>query len=159
MARKTTTLLATLIVFGAAPAIAELNSRPLPAPPQTKASPPPQTTCDTIQLSVYFSAYEATLSQYARRAISNAKASLQGCAINKIEAVTISEEAHTDETIANLSNNRAVAVLEALTKEGVDTPKTEFRVASASDMTPNRSNSILARRVDVTVHASAGHGL
>ncbi len=159
MVRKTSTLLAALVVFGAAPAMAELQSRPLPAPPQTMTTAQAETACKTIQLSVYFSAYETMLSRYAQHAISNAKDSLRHCAITSIEAVAISEEAHTDETMADLSSDRAIAVIDALTAEGIDTPQTEFRIASATDTLTNRPNSILARRVDVTVHASAGHGL
>lgn len=159
MVRKTQIILAALAIFSAGSALAEIQTRLLPAPPQSPVNTQVQPICEDVSLSVYFSAYETMLSSYARHALSNAHDTLKNCAITSIEAVAVSEESHNDEAMADLSTTRAIAVIDALAANGIDAPQTEFRIAPVSETHKGQPATILARRVDVTLHAAPGHGL
>lgn len=155
--KKTLPVLAALaLTAGAAgSAVAEINTRPLPAPPQQKVTYETTPSCDDVQLSVYFSSYDAMLSDYARNSIAAASDQLKGCAITEIDARVTSEEAHTDEDKGNLSEHRAEAVIAAFQADGLEPRTVSYQVTDAT----RDGTSLMARRVEVTVKATQGHGL
>jgi len=129
-------------------------------PPTTPATIPFTKVCDDVTLSVYFSAYETMLSSYSMRAVNAASDQLAGCAVTEIKTEVVSEEAHSDEDLTNISQARAAAVLEAFNARGirasdVRTDITPTIVAAA----PVGQKASLARRVDVVLTAEPAYGL
>jgi outer membrane protein OmpA-like peptidoglycan-associated protein len=84
---------------------------PVP-PPTERVSVEQINTCDDLEVTVYFAAHDAMMSSYSYRTIEAASDQLSECAVTSIEARVISEEAHTDESLAKLSEARANAVLQ-----------------------------------------------
>ena len=138
---------------------AALAQSPL-TPPTEKVIQAKAPTCEDVSLSVYFSSYEAMLSNYAMRSVNAATDLLAGCAVTEIEAVVISEERHADEDLAALSEARAAAVLDAFASRGVHADEVHTIIPAAIDNTQvDAVATPLARRVDIRVKAEPGYGL
>ena len=105
----------------ALPAVSDAP-KPPPAEPVYIARKP---VCEDMKLSIYFPAYETMLSSYSVRALNAATDSLDGCAVTDIDVAVVSEEAHTDSEMAQLSEARAAAVLQALSDRGIYAPRIE----------------------------------
>lgn len=151
------------IALGAAACLAAILAAPAtsdvpPPPPSEPAMIPISKTCENVEISIYFPAHEAMMSSYALRTISAAGDRLDGCAITQIKADVISEESHTEEDLARLSEARANAVLQALVSNGIyaaDT-QTDFSHMKIDTTTHTRP---MARRVEVSVKATPSFGL
>lgn len=139
-----------------APAFAEVP----PAPPTQPADIPHAKSCEDVSMSVYFSAYESMLSSYSMRAVNAASERLAGCAVTEINAEVVSEEAHDDEDLADLSQARAAAVLEAFNARGIQAREVHTDISPKVDVAmPVGTNAPLARRVDIVLTAQPGYGL
>ena len=127
-----------------------------PPPPTTPATIPFTKACDDVTLSVYFSAYETMLSSYSMRAVNAASDQLAGCAVTEIKTEVVSEEAHSDEDLTNISQARADAFnARGIRASDVRTDITPVIVATV----PVAQKATLARRVDVVLTAEPAYGL
>jgi outer membrane protein OmpA-like peptidoglycan-associated protein len=139
-----------------APALAQER----PVPPAVPAQINHEKACEDVTVSVYFPAYESMLSAYSMRAVNAASDRLAGCAVTEIKADVVSEEAHSDEGFAALSEARATAVLEAFSARGVRAPEIHTDISPKVDAAMALSTKApLARRVDVILTAEPGYGL
>jgi len=139
-----------------APAYAEVP----PVPPTQSADISHAKSCEDVSMSVYFSAYESMLSSYSMRAVNAASDRLAGCAVTEINAEVVSEEAHDDEDLANLSEARAAAVLDAFNVRGIQAREVHTDITPKVDVAmPAGANAPLARRVDIVLIAQPGYGL
>jgi outer membrane protein OmpA-like peptidoglycan-associated protein len=145
---------ACLAAILAAPATSDVP----PPPPSEPAVIPITKACDNLEMSIYFPAHEAMMSSYALRTISAAGDRLDGCAITEIKADVISEESHTEEDLARLSEARATAVLQALKSNGIDSANTQTDVSHMRIDTATYTRP-MARRVEVSVKAVPSFGL
>lgn len=143
--------------LAALPAVSEAP-KPPPAEPVYIARKP---VCEDMKLSIYFPAYETMLSSYSVRALNAATDSLEGCAVIDIDVSVVSEEAHTDAELAQLSEARAAAVLQALSDHGVFAPRieTNFREVNAKTANAEGQAEPMARRVDVSLDVKPVYGL
>ena len=87
--------------------------------------------------------------------------SLDGCAVTDIDVSVVSEEAHTDAELAQLSEARAAAVLQALSDRGVSAPRieTSFRKVNANAASAEVPVEPMARRVDLNLDVKPVYGL
>jgi outer membrane protein OmpA-like peptidoglycan-associated protein len=141
----------------------------IPSAALAEVPPPPPTapvqmshvkSCDDVSMSIYFSAYESMLSSYSMRAVSAASDRLSGCAVTEIKADVVSEEAHSDEDLAELSKARAAAVLNAFNARGINAREVHTDITPKVDVAmPTGGNAPLARRVDIVLTAQPGYGL
>ena len=139
-----------------APAFGQLP----PPPPTVPAQITVEKACEDVTVSVYFSAYETMLSSYSMRAVNAASDRLAGCAVTEINAEVVSEEAHSDEDLAALSEARATAVLDAFSARGIRAPEVHTAISPKVDAAmPMRTKAPLARRVNVVLTAEPGYGL
>jgi outer membrane protein OmpA-like peptidoglycan-associated protein len=141
----------------ALPAVSDAPKAP-PAKPVYVAHKP---VCEDMTLSIYFPAYETMLSSYSVRALNAATNSLEGCAVTDIDVSVVSEEAHSDSELAQLSEARAAAVLEALSDRGVFAPRieTSFQQVNATAASAETQVEPMARRVDVKLDVKPIYGL
>ena len=131
-----------------------------PAPPTVPAQITHEKTCEDVTVSVYFPAYETMLSSYSMRAVNAASDRLAGCAVTEINAEVVSEEAHSNEDFAALSEARATAVLDAFSARGIRAPDVHTDITPKVDAAMRmRAKAPLARRVDVVLTAEPGYGL
>lgn len=133
----------------ALPAVSDAP-KPPPAEPVYIARKP---VCEDMKLSIYFPAYETMLSSYSVRALNAATDSLDGCAVTDIDVAVVSEEAHTDSEMAQLSEARAAAVLQALSDRGIYAPRieTSFSQVNANAASAEVPAEPMARRVDINL--------
>jgi outer membrane protein OmpA-like peptidoglycan-associated protein len=143
--------------LAALPAVSDAP-KPPPAEPVYVARKP---VCEDMKLSIYFPAYETMLSSYSVRALNAATDSLEGCAVTDIDVAVVSEEAHTDSEMAQLSEARAAAVLQALSDRGIYAPRieTSFREVNANAVSAEMPAEPMARRVDVNLDVKPVYGL
>ncbi|MCA8892625.1 MAG: hypothetical protein KDA56_12565 [Hyphomonas sp.] len=141
----------------ALPAVSDAP-KPPPAEPVYVARKP---VCEDMKLSIYFPAYETMLSSYSVRALNAATDSLDGCAVTDIDVAVVSEEAHTDSEMAQLSEARAAAVLQALSDRGIYAPRieTNFSQVNASAASAEVPAEPMARRVDINLDVKPLYGL
>ena len=131
-----------------------------PAPPTVPAKISHEKPCEDVTMSVYFPAYESMLSSYSMRAVNAASDRLAGCAVTAIKADVVSEEAHSDEDVAALSEARAAAVLDAFNARGIRAREVHTDITPKVDAAmPMSAKALLARRVDVVLTAEPGYGL
>lgn len=116
-----------------------------PALAQQKAS------CEDMNLALYFSAYETEMSPYSERVIEEASQQLRRCVVAGVSVNVLSEEAHTDEDAALLSEARADSVLQSIMDHGIDasTFKADFSRADAKAPSAEPMVEPMARRVTV----------
>lgn len=140
----------------------------LPVMAETRPTPPPDaaravagTACTDMQVSVYFTAYETDLSPQSETLIKEAGKQLKGCHVTDISINVLSEEAHTDEDAALLSEARAETVISALLQNGIE--PVSYRAdysrleASAAGAVPMREP--MARRVSIAFKVQPGYGV
>ena len=141
----------------ALPAVSDAP-KPPPAEPVYIARKP---VCEDMKLSIYFPAYETMLSSYSVRALNAATDSLDGCAVTDIDVAVVSEEAHTDSEMAQLSEARAAAVLQALSDRGIYAPRieTSFSQVNANAASAEVPAEPMARRVDINLDVKTLYGL
>ncbi|MEO1965701.1 MULTISPECIES: hypothetical protein [Hyphomonas] len=141
----------------ALPAVSDAP-KPPPAEPVYVARKP---VCEDMKLSIYFPAYETMLSSYSVRALNAATDSLDGCAVTDIDVAVVSEEAHTDSEMAQLSEARAAAVLQALSDRGIYAPRieTNFSQVNANAASAEVQAEPMARRVDINLDVKPLYGL
>ena len=143
--------------LAALPAVSDAP-KPPPAEPVYIASKP---VCEDMKLSIYFPAYETMLSSYSVRTLNAATDSLDGCAVTDIDVAVVSEEAHTDAEMAQLSEARAAAVLQALSDRGIYAPRieTNFRRVNANAASAEMPVEPMARRVEIDLDVKPVFGL
>lgn len=141
----------------AMPAMAE-TLRP---PPSEAARAVAASACANMQVSLYFTAYETDLSAQSETLIKEAGKQLMGCHVTDITIDVLSEEAHTDEDAAVLSEARAETVILALLQNGIepvsfraDYSRVEASAAGAAPMVEP-----MARRVSVSFKVQPGYGV
>ena len=141
----------------ALPAVSDAP-KPPPAEPVYIARKP---VCEDMKLSIYFPAHETMLSSYSVRALNAATDSLDGCAVTDIDVAVVSEEAHTDSEMAQLSEARAAAVLQALSDRGIYAPRieTSFSQVNANAASAEVPAEPMARRVDINLDVKPLYGL
>ncbi|MCA8903179.1 MAG: hypothetical protein KDA53_18225 [Hyphomonas sp.] len=148
------------LALAAAASLPAMSDAP-PAPPTEKVYIARKPACEDMNLSIYFSAYEAMLSSYSVRTLNAASDTLSGCAVTDIDVSVVSEEAHTDSELSRLSEARAAAVLEALSARGIYAPRvqTSFEPANAAAAGAETMKEPMARRVDVRLEVKPVYGL
>lgn len=125
-----TFIAAALMATVAAPALAQ------PAAPDTS----PQ--CAPMNVTVYFSAEDASLTPAAMMALEAQATTKEGCEVSTIEASVVSTDGD-----ASLSQARSAAVISALSDLGIATADTRTEINGA----PQGKYISLARRVDLTL--------
>ncbi len=147
----------------AATLVAGLIALPLvaqPAPNATRAAHAP-TACENTEISLYFQAYEADLSPQSERVIDELGNQLTGCYVASVAVSVLSEEAHTDEDAANLSEARADSVMTALLSNGIEPAnfKADFGRVEAASAGAVPMVEPMARRVSVALEVRPGYGV
>lgn len=122
-----------------------------PAPP-AEAPDPAAPICDDMKLCLYFSAYETDLTPQSASVIEAASDHLKGCHVAAVSLDVLSEEAHTDEGAAALSEARANTVMTALIDKGVEpfAFNADFRRVDAAAPGAAPMVAPMARRVSVS---------
>jgi outer membrane protein OmpA-like peptidoglycan-associated protein len=133
----------------------------LPAPPQTATPGAARPACANTQIAVYFSAYDTELTPQSERLIDEVSDQLKGCYVNGVSVSVLSEEAHTDEDAAMLSEERASNVMTALLEHGIEPASYKANYdrieASAAGAVPMVEP--MARRVSVAFDVRPGYGV
>ena len=137
-------LAATAFAMPALPQVA-------PAPP-LEAAPAAAPVCDNMKLDIYFPAHDADLTPQSASVIEAASDHLKGCYVAAVSLDVLSEEAHTDEGAADLSQARANTVITALIAKGVEPLafKADFRRVDAAAPGAAPMAEPMARRVSVS---------
>ena len=158
--KRTLFAAAGLGLVGALVALPAVSDAPKP-PPAEPVYIARQPVCEDMKLSIYFPAYETMLSSYSVRALNAATDSLDGCAVTDIDVAVVSEEAHTDSEMAQLSEARAAAVLQALSDRGIYAPRieTSFSQVNANAASAEVPAEPMARRVDINLDVKPLYGL
>ncbi|MFN3314652.1 MAG: OmpA family protein [Hyphomonas sp.] len=122
-----------------------------PAPP-VEAPQPVAPICDDMKLDIYFSAYETALTPQSASVIEAASEHLKGCYVAAVSLDVLSEEAHTDEEAADLSEARANTVISALIEKGVEPLAFEADFRRVDAAAPGAAPMVepMARRVSVS---------
>jgi len=138
-----------------------MMAQTLPPPPQTATPSAPGVACTNTQIAVYFTAYQAELSPQSERVIDELSDQLKGCYVSAVSVNVLSEEAHTDEDAAALSEERASNVMTALLDNGIEPAsykanydRVEAAAAGAVPMVEP-----MARRVSVALEVRPGYGV
>ena len=111
-------------------------------------------TCAPKRFEVYFADSEATLTPAARQAIGMTAAQLQGCDIQKVQVIGLSDARGGAQANLTLSGRRARAVADALVGAGWPTPVFEVDAAGETGATTGGINEPLRRRTEVLVEAA-----
>ncbi|WGM32767.1 OmpA family protein [Brevundimonas sp. NIBR11] len=112
-------------------------------------------TCAAKRFDIYFAEDQAQLTDAARTAIGLTASQLQGCQIRTVRVLGLSSATGTADANQALSEQRAIAVAEALVAAGWPTPA--FELAAAGDQgatTPSGVAEPLRRRTEVLVDAA-----
>ncbi len=113
------------------------------------------TTCGPQRFEVYFADGEARLTESARQAVGLTATMLQGCDIQKVQVLGLSDARGGASANQSLSERRAMAVAEALAAAGWPTPA--FDVSAAGDQGAQTAAGVaepLRRRTEVLVTAA-----
>lgn len=138
----------------------------LPALAQV-AEPPAQTAaqgsgqgCSNLQVAIYFPAHATDLTPQSERVIDEASAQLKGCGVKAIRIDVLSEEAHTDEESAALSEARAASVMTALFENGIEPASYRADYSRVEAAAPGAMPMVepMARRVSVNFELGPGFG-
>lgn len=136
--------------MAAAPAIAD----PRPEPPGTPVAEPAATHCETVDVTLYFSENDASLSAPAAAVLADAADRLSGCAVTWMTATARSADAAGFNETITLAKARAEAVSSAFAEAGLKTKSTRTDVVlRTNDDTPETASPVMARRVDVRIAA------
>lgn len=112
-----------------------------------------KTTCVDFTQTIYFEAFDATVTRPADKLLSLAAARTRGCAVTGVAILGLADS--TGDAAANLalSQKRANAVKAALHAHGFD--KVDIQTAAAGDagaQTAAGQNKPVRRRADITFH-------
>jgi len=111
--------------------------------------------CAPTRLEVYFRDSEAGLTDAARQAIGLHATQLQGCDIRKVEVIGLADARGGSTANLDLSQRRALAVVEAL--EAAGWPSPAFNLVGAGDagsVTAEGANEPMRRRTEVLIDAA-----
>lgn len=144
-------MMRSVVLAAGLAAVAAAGCSTTPSRDELVAQP---SACSAKRFDVYFAEDQAQLTDAARTAIGLTATQLQGCEIRGVRVLGLSSS--TGDTAANqaLSEQRALAVAEALTAAGWPAPA--FEVAAAGDQgatTPTGVAEPLRRRTEVLVDA------
>lgn len=133
----------------------------LPAMAQGGPAQPRVAACENMQLVIYFAAHESDLTPQSARVIEEAGAQLRACQVMAVSVQVLSEEAHTDEESAVLSEARASSVMAALHENGIDpaTYKADFSRVDAAAPGAAPMVEPMARRVTVAFEVRGAYGV
>ncbi len=133
----------------------------LPAPPSANATAPAGPTCSNLAIDVYFPAYDVELTEQSQSVIDAVGEQLEGCYVAAISLDVLSEEAHTDEDAAALSEARAQNVMTALVSEGIEPASFKADYARVDAAAPAAAAMVepMARRVSVSFEVRSGYGV
>ncbi|WP_291202223.1 OmpA family protein [Hyphomonas sp.] len=131
-----------------------------PAPAQAATGAATRAACANSQIAVYFSAYDTELTPQSERLIDEVSEQLKSCYVSRVTVSVLSEEAHTDEDAASLSEARANNVVTALLDQGIEPAscRTTFDRLEASAAGAVPMIEPMARRVSVTFEVGPGYG-
>ncbi|QDH72099.1 OmpA family protein [Brevundimonas sp. M20] len=111
--------------------------------------------CTAKRFDVYFAENEARLTSAALQAIGLTATQLQGCDIKRVQVVGLASATGGVASNLNLSEQRAIAVAEALQAAGWPAPAFEVgAVGDAGATTAAGTNEPLRRRTEVLVEAA-----
>lgn len=138
-----------------------MMAQTLPAPPKNTAPAAAGAACANTQIAVYFTAYDAELTPQSERLIDEVSDQLKGCFVSGVSVNVLSEEAHTDEDAATLSEARASNVITALLDHGIEPAsyKANYDRLEASAAGALPMVEPMARRVSVAFEVRPGYGV
>ncbi|MGV3580372.1 OmpA family protein [Brevundimonas sp.] len=111
--------------------------------------------CAAKRFDVYFAEDQAQLTDAARTAIGLTATQLQGCQIRTVRVLGLASATGSAEANQSLSEQRALAVAEALVAAGWPTPAFELEAAGDQGATtPTGVAEPLRRRTEVLVDAA-----
>jgi outer membrane protein OmpA-like peptidoglycan-associated protein len=111
--------------------------------------------CNAKRFEVYFADSEARLTESARQAIGMTAAQLQGCDIRKVQVTGLADARGGAAANQDLSERRAVAVVEALTAAGWPAPVFELEAAGdAGATTEGGVSEPMRRRTEILIDAA-----
>lgn len=110
--------------------------------------------CINQTFEVYFEEGQARLTSVAREAISMTATRLQGCHIDSVSVTGLASATGSATANQNLSEQRAVAVREALSATGWPAPLIDVSAVGAEGARTGNVNEPLRRRTEVVVAAS-----
>lgn len=138
-----------------------MMAQTLPAPPKNTVPSAAGPACANTQIAVYFTAYDAELTPQSERLIDEVSDQLKDCFVSGVSVNVLSEEAHTDEDAATLSEARANNVMTALLDHGIEPASYKANYdrmqASAAGAVPMVEP--MARRVSVAFEVRPGYGV
>lgn len=111
--------------------------------------------CAAKRFDIYFAEDQAGLTDAARTAIGLTASQLQGCQIKTVRVLGLSSSTGSADANQALSEQRALAVAEALTAAGWPTPA--FELSAAGDQGATTASGVaepLRRRTEVLVEAA-----
>ena len=106
--------------------------------------------CVDSQFAVYFNEGSTRLTNPATQLIAETGKGLKGCTISRARVVGLADATGTPEANRSLSQRRAIAVAEALRRQGMPSP--EFELAAAGEdgaTTADGREAPVRRRADV----------
>jgi len=143
----------TILAAGvAAVALAGCSTMGAPSREELVSEP---SVCTAKRFDIYFAEDQAQLTDAARTAIGLTATQLQGCRINTVRVLGLSSSTGSADANQALSEQRAIAVAEALTAAGWPAPA--FELAAAGDQGATTASGVaepLRRRTEVLVEAA-----
>lgn len=147
------TMRSTILAAGlAAVALAGCSTLRTPGRDELVAEP---SACAAKRFDIYFAEDQATLTDAARTAIGLTATQLQGCRINAVRVLGLASSTGSADANLALSEQRALAVAEALVAAGWPTPA--FELEAAGDQGATTASGVaepLRRRTEVLVEAA-----
>ena len=147
------TMRSTILAAGmAAVALAGCSTTRTPSRDELVAEP---SACAATRFDIYFAEDQAGLTDAARTAIGLTATQLQGCQIKTVRVLGLSSSTGSADANQALSEQRALAVAEALTAAGWPTPA--FELTAAGDQGATTASGVaepLRRRTEVLVEAA-----
>lgn len=131
--------IAAMLTLAAAPAFADAAATSGPR-------------CETVEMTVYFPANEAMLSDAASRAIGAEAARMAGCSIAEVTMSALSLDVDDATRAEALSTARTEAVMRALSERGIADAIDASLVVPVREAARGADTvTPMARRVDVTI--------
>ena len=126
------------LALAAGPAVADESRTPPPTEPYYAPQP---SGCDLVRLKIYFEPGTATLTPFARDAISKVSEQLAGCSVQRLNATAIAGDSSSEAPVVGLAEERRTTVMEALLAQGIR--------ASDIAMDTDLGSSVMSRTVDI----------
>lgn len=126
------------LALAAGPAIADETRTPPPTEPYYAPQP---SGCELVRLKIYFEPGTATLTPFARDAISKVSEQLAGCAVQRLNATAIAGDSSSEAPVVGLAEERRTTVMKALLAQGIR--------ASDVAMDTDLGSSVMSRTVDI----------